>query len=64
MQIEGVQRASEQFGNLNGRLGPALDPKSRSLARWTRSIRIQQEGAWKRIGGVITEMLVAEPQTR
>ena len=56
-------RASAQFENFNGRLGPALDPKPSSLALWTRSIRIQQDGAWKGIGGAIIEMLVSMPQT-
>ena len=64
MRIERVQRAGVQFENLNGRLGPALDPKPCSLARWTHSIRSQQDGAWKGIGGVISEMLVSVPQTR
>ena len=40
----------------------ALDPKPCSLAAWTHSIRIQQNGAWKGIGGVI-EMLVSVLQT-
>ena len=64
MQIERVQWPSAQFENLNGHLGRALDPKACSLTRWTRSIRIQQDGAWKGIGGVIIEMLVSMPQTR
>ena len=46
MQIERVQRASSQFENLNGCLGPALDPKPCSFAHWTRSITIQQERNW------------------
>ena len=50
--IELVQRVSAQFENLNGHLRPALDPKPCSLARWTRSIHIQQNGAWRRIGGI------------
>ena len=61
-----VQRASAQFENLNGRLRPALDPKPCSLARWMRFIRIQgiqQNGAWKEIGGVIIEMLASVQQT-
>ena len=62
MQIERVQQASTQFENLNSRLGPALDPKPCSLAQWTRSIHIQQDGAWKGIGGI--ERLVSVPQTR
>ena len=45
MRIERVQRASAQFENLNGRLGPALDPTPCFRARWTRSFRIQQDGA-------------------
>ena len=57
--MERIQRASAQFENLNGRLRPALDPKPCSLACWTRSIRIQQDGAWKGIGGIIIEMLVS-----
>ena len=64
MRLERVQRAGAQFENLNGRLGPALDVKPCMLARWTRSIRIQQDGEWKGIGGVIIEMLVSVPQTR
>ena len=36
---------------LNGCLGPAVDPIPCSLALWTCSIRIQQDGAWKGIGG-------------
>ena len=59
MRIERVQRASAQFENVNIRLGPALDPKPCSLANWTHSIRIQQDGTWKGIGGVITEMIVS-----
>ena len=55
MQIEQVQWASVQFEKLNGHLGPAFDPKPWSLACRTRSIRIQQDGAWKGIEGVITE---------
>ena len=53
MRIERVQLASAQFENLNGRLlGPALDAKPYfcSLALWTYSIRIQQNGEWKGIG--------------
>ena len=42
----------------------ASDPKLSFLARWTHSIRTQQDGAWKGIGGVIIEMLVYMPQTR
>ena len=57
MRIERVQRVSAQFENLNGRLVPALDLKSCSLAHWARSMCIQQDGAWKGIGGVIIEML-------
>ena len=54
VRIERVQRASAQFENLNGHLGPALDPKPCSLAHLTRSIRIQQDSAWNSgIGGVI-----------
>ena len=53
MRIEQVQRASAQFENLNGRLGPAVDPNPFSLARWTCSISIQLNGTWKGIGGVI-----------
>ena len=64
MRIEQVQWASTPFENLNGRLGPALDPEACSLASWTRAIRIQQDGTWKGIEGVITEMLVSVPQTR
>ena len=44
MCIKQVQRAGAQFENLNGRLGPALDPKPCSLPCWTRSIRIPQNG--------------------
>ena len=62
MRIERVQRASAQFENLNGPLGPALDLQA--VLAWTRSIRIQQDGAWKGIGGVIIGMLVSVPQTR
>ena len=61
MQIERLQRASAQFDNLNGHLGPALDPKPFSLAHC--SIRIQQDGAWKGTGGVIIDMLVSVPET-
>ena len=64
MQVEGVERASKQFENLSGRLGPALDTKPCLLARWTHSMRIQQNGAWKGILGVIMEKLVSVPQTR
>ena len=64
MQIERVKWASAQFENLNGRLGPALDPNPCSLDRWTRSIRIQQNGAWKEVGGVIMEKIVSVLQTR
>ena len=63
MRIERDQWASVQFETLNGGLGPALVPMLCSLARWTRSIRIRQNGAWKGIGGVIIEMLVSVPQT-
>ena len=55
MRIEQVQWASTPFENLNGRLGPALDPEACSLASWTRAIRIQQDGTWKGIEGVITD---------
>ena len=48
---------------MNGRLRPALDPKLCSIACRTRFIRIQQNGAWKGIGGVI-EMLISMSQTR
>ena len=64
MRIERVQWASAQFENLNGRLRPALDLKLCSLACWTLSIRIQQDRAWKGIGGPIIEMLVSVLQTR
>ena len=69
MWIDRVQRAGAEFENLNGGLGPAaaaaaLDPKPCSVAHWTHSIRIQQNGAWKGIVGVIIRMLVSEPQTR
>ena len=57
-------RASAHFENLNGHLWPALDPKLSSLARWTHSIRIQQNGAWNEIGGGVMEKLVSVPQTR
>ena len=40
-----------------------MDPKPSSLARWARSIRIQQNGACKGIGGVINEILVFMRQT-
>ena len=63
MWIKRVQWASAQFEILNGRLGPALDPKPCALARWTCSIRNQLNDAWKWIGGVINEMLVSMPQT-
>ena len=53
-----------QFDILNGRLRPALDLKPCSLARWTRSIHIQKNGAWREIGGIIIEMLVSVLQTR
>ena len=43
-------------------LGPVLDPKPCSPACWPCSISIQQNGAWKGIGGVIVEMLVSVPQ--
>ena len=43
--------------NLNGRLRPAV------FAHQTCSIHIQQDSAWKRIGGVIIEMLVSVLQT-
>ena len=62
--IERVQRISAEFENLKGRLGPALDHKPCSLARWTRSIRMQQDGAWKGIGGIIIGILVSMLQTR
>ena len=62
MRIELVQWASAQFDILNGRLGPCLvDPKPCSIASWACSIRIQQNGAWKEIGGVIIEMIVSVP---
>ena len=64
MPIEGVQWARAQFENFNGRLGNTLDPKPSALVRQTRSIHIQQDGAWKGIWGVIVEMLVSMPQTR
>ena len=58
MRIERVQRASAQFENLNGCLGPALDPKLCTLAHWAPAFRIQQNGTWKEIGvPVIIEML-------
>ena len=64
MRIERVQQESAWFQNLNGHLGRALDPKASSLALWTHSIPIQQNSAWKEIGGVIIEMLVSMLQTR
>ena len=63
MWIERVQRASVQFDILNGRLRPALDLELCSLARWTRSICIQQNGGWKGIARVIIGMLVSVLQT-
>ena len=46
-------------------LGPALDSKPCSLACWTCSFRIQQNGAGNESGGgVIIEILVSVPQTR
>ena len=63
MWIERVRRTSTQLDNLNGRLGPALEPKPCSLARWNRSIRNQQDRAWKEIGGIMIEMIVSVPQT-
>ena len=62
--IERVQQAITQFENFSGRLGPALDLEPSSLARWTPSVRIQQDSGWKGIGGVIIEILVSVPQTR
>ena len=50
--------------NFKSHLRPALDHKPCSLARWTRSIHIQQNSARKGIGGVIIEMLVSVSQTR
>ena len=41
----------------------AFDPKPCSLAHWACSICIQEDSAWKEIGGVIMEMLVSVPQT-
>ena len=52
MWIERVQQATAQFENMNARLRPAWDPKPCSLARWTRSICIQQNCAWKGIKGI------------
>ena len=49
---------------MNSRLRPALNPKPCSLANLNRSVRIQQDGRWEGIGGVIIEMLDSEPQTR
>ena len=43
-------KPGQHANNLNSRLGPALDPKPFSLARWTRPIHVQQDGAWKGIG--------------
>ena len=57
--LSGTNRHGALFENLNGRLGPALDPKPYSLAGWTRSIRIQQNGAWKGMGGISIETLVS-----
>ena len=53
MRVERVQRARAHFENLNGRLGPALNPKPRLLAHLTRSTHIQQNGSWKGTEGVI-----------
>ena len=47
-----VQQASAQFEHLNSCLGPAVDPKPCSLARWTRSSRIQRDNAWRGSAGV------------
>ena len=61
MRIERLQRPSAQFElkYLNGHLGPVLDPKPCSLARWTRSMRIQQDGAWKGIVEINIETSVS-----
>ena len=64
MRIERVPRTSAQFENLNSRLRPALDLKPCLLARRARSIRIQQNGAWEGIVGVIIGMLVSVLHTR
>ena len=67
IRIERIQRASAQFENLNGHLGPCLGrtrSRDRLLFEPASSIRIQLNVAWKEIGGVIIEMLVSVPQTR
>ena len=43
--LSGVQWASAHFENLNGCLGPALDPKPCSLDHWTHFIHTQQNSA-------------------
>ena len=52
MRIEWAEQPSAQIENLNGQLKPALDPKKCSLARWTHSILIQQNGTRKGIEGI------------
>ena len=63
MRIVRIQWTSAQFKNLNSRFIADLDPMLCVLARWTFSIRIQQDSAWKAIGGIIIEMLVSVLQT-
>ena len=38
-------------------------PSHVRCAHWTRSVHIQQNGAWKAIGGVSNETLISVPQT-
>ena len=59
MRIERVQRAGHNLKIWKVASDHALDPMPCSLARCARSIRIQQDGAWKGIGRVIIEKLVS-----
>ena len=62
MRIERVQRTSAQFEDeLSPRTSLGLHAVFNPL---NRSVRIQQNGDWKGIGGVIVEMLVSVQETR
>ena len=53
LRLSGSKGQAHTFKCLMIASDPVLEPNSCSLARWTRSIRIQQNGVSKYIGGVI-----------
>ena len=63
----GLSGSNGQAHNLNTWTVTSDLPRTPSRVRLpveSTCIRIQQDGVWKGIGGVIIEMLVSVPQTR